>query len=119
MFHSIRQNPQCEGVNQNRIIFNGKASGKRVVYYKIRKLEGETYMMPDAGEAAGITVGAEFEVYQDINSGHLLGTVVASEISAFSTMLYAKESRFALERDGVALKSREGTGTNSCCRRES
>ena len=65
--------------------------------------------MPDAGEAAGITVGAEFEVYQDQSSGRLLGTVVAWEVSAFSTMLYAKESRIALEWDGVALKSRTGT----------
>ena len=65
--------------------------------------------MPEAGEAAGITVGAEFEVYQDQYSGHLLGTVVAHELSAFSTTLYAKEYRIALERDGVALKSRVGT----------
>ena len=65
--------------------------------------------MIDAGEAAGITVGAEFKVYQDQHSGDLLGTVVAFELSAFSTTLYAKESRFALEQDGVALKSRAGT----------
>ena len=64
--------------------------------------------MPDAGEAAGITVGAEFEVYQDENSGHLLGIVVARELSAFSTTLYPKESRFVLEQDGVALKSLAG-----------
>ena len=67
--------------------------------------------MPDAGEAAGITVGAEFEVYasDDQNFGQLLGTVVARKLSAFSTTLYAKESKIALERDGVALKSRLGT----------
>jgi hypothetical protein len=65
--------------------------------------------MPDAGEAAGITVGAEFEVYQHHNSDHLLGIVVARELSAFSTMLYAKESRIDLEWDGVALKCRAGT----------
>jgi hypothetical protein len=64
--------------------------------------------MPDAGEAAGITVGSEFEVFEDQDSVHLLGTVVAHELSAFSTTLYAKESRFALERDGVALKSNAG-----------
>ena len=109
--HSIRQNPQCEGVFRERSIFNGKASGKRPasVYYKIRKSEGKTYVMPDAGEAAGITMDAEFEVYQDQNSGHLLGTVVVCELTAFSTTLYAKESRIALERDGIALKSRAGT----------
>ena len=65
--------------------------------------------MIDAGEAAGITVGAEFEVYRDQHSGDLLGTVVALELRAFSTTLYAKESRFALEQDGIALKSRAGT----------
>jgi hypothetical protein len=56
-------------------------------------------------------VGSEFEVYQDQSfaSGDLLGTVVARELSAFSTTLYAKESRIALERDGVAFKSRTGT----------
>ena len=64
--------------------------------------------MPEAGETAGITLGAEFEVYQDQNSGHYLGTVVARELSASSTTLYAK-SGFALEGDGVALKSCAGT----------
>ena len=109
--YSISQNPQCEGVFRERSIFNGKVSDKRTarVYYKILKSEGKTYMMPEAGETAGITVGTEFEVYQDRNSVHLLGTVVAHELSASSTTLYAKGSRFALERDGVALKSRTGT----------
>ena len=65
--------------------------------------------MIDAGEADGITVGAEFEVYRDQNSGDLLGTVVVRELSAFSTTLHAKESRIALEQDGVGLKSRAET----------
>ena len=67
--------------------------------------------MIDAGEAAGITVGAEFEVYQYQNSGgfKLLGTVVACELCAFSTTLYAKDFRFALDQDGVGLKYRVGT----------
>ena len=68
--------------------------------------------MPGAGEAVGITFGDEFEVYQleDRNRVHLLGTVVASELRPFSTTLYAKEFRFTLDRYGVALKSRAGTG---------
>ena len=65
-------------------------------------------MMPDAGEAAGITAGAEFEVYQDLYSSHLLGTVVASKLSDFSTTLYAMKSRFALEHDGVAFMTCSG-----------
>ena len=56
-------------------------------------------------------MGAEFEVYQDQNftNGDLLGTVIARELSPFSTTLYAKESRFCLKGDGVALKSHAGT----------
>ena len=84
------------------------SSGKRTasVYYRIRG-EGEGYVMPDAGEATGITVGDEFEVYEDF---YLLGTVVALELSAFSTTLYAKGCRFALNRDGVALKKKGTEG---------
>jgi len=64
--------------------------------------------MPGAGEVAGITMGAEFEVYQDQNFRHPLGTVVAFEVGPDSTTLYAKEFKIALEGDGVALKSRAG-----------
>ena len=73
--------------------------------------------MIDVGEVAGITVGAEFDVYQNQNSGdfklQLVGTVVARELSPSSTTLYPKEStgslRFDPGRDAVALKSRVGT----------
>lgn len=62
-------------------------------------------MIPDAGSAHGITVGAEFRVYQEQDFGNLLGVVVAMELSPFSTILDARESRFALEKDGVALQN--------------
>ena len=65
--------------------------------------------MPGVGSARGIRLGAEFEVYQSQDSGHRLGTVVASDLSPFSTTLYAKEPRFALEGDGVALQISVGT----------
>ena len=60
--------------------------------------------MPGVGTAQGIRLGAEFEVYQNQGSGHRLGIVVASDLSPFSTTLYAKGPRFALEGDGVALQ---------------
>ena len=65
--------------------------------------------MPDAGSARGISLGAEFEVYQDQDSGQLLGIVVVSDLKPFSTTLYAKEPRFALKGDGVALQTTAGT----------
>jgi hypothetical protein len=87
-------------------MFDGKAKRTASAYYKIRKSGGDTFVI-DAGEAAGITVGAEFDVYEDQDSGDSLGTVVAHKLSAFSTTLYAK-ARIALDQDGVALKSRAG-----------
>jgi hypothetical protein len=52
------------------------------VYYKIRG-EGERYVMPDVGtpRTSGISLEAEFEVYQDQDSGHLLGIVVFKELA--------------------------------------
>ena len=103
----IRQHPQCEGVNQHRIIFNAKVPGKSTIYHKIRQ-KGERYVMPDVGAAHGIAVGAEFEVYKEQDSSDLLGIVVAIELSPFSTTLDAKESSFALEGNGVALQTSTG-----------
>ena len=65
--------------------------------------------MPGVGSARGISLGAEFEVYQDHDSGNLLGIVVVSKLSAFSTTLYAKGPRFVLEGDGAALQISSGT----------
>ena len=65
--------------------------------------------MPDVGTARGICLGAEFEVYRSQDSDQPLGIVVASELSPFSTTLYAKEPRFALKGDGVAFQTSTGT----------
>jgi hypothetical protein len=64
-----------------------------------------------AGSVRGISLGAEFEVYQDHDSQLLLGIVVTSEVKPFSTILYAKEptGRFALEGDGAARQTSAGT----------
>ena len=65
--------------------------------------------MPDVGTArtSGISLGAEFEVYQD--SGHLLGIAVVMELSPFSIKLRAKDHKFVLEGDGVARQTSAGT----------
>ena len=65
--------------------------------------------MPDVGAARGISLGAEFEVYQNQDSDQRLGIVIASELSPFSTTLYAKEPKFTLEGDGVAVLTSTGT----------
>src|SRR5258705_10300060 len=84
----IRQNPQCEGYNQNRIIFNSKAPSPGRVFYTIRRV-GDKYVM-DGGSVQGITDGAEFAVYTDRDwfpEIHPLGILVVLETHAFSTVL--------------------------------
>ncbi|KAH7921880.1 hypothetical protein BV22DRAFT_1049294 [Leucogyrophana mollusca] len=106
------QNPQCEGVNQNRILFNAKVAGQRAVLYKIRKV-GDHYEM-DAGEAHGISVSAHFALYKDrdsfLNDSPSLGTVVARKLAPFSTTLdaFPTESILELEGEGVAVQTKAG-----------
>jgi hypothetical protein len=110
--HFIRQNPQCEGVNQGRILFTTQLPGKRTVYYNIcgKEGSGKYIFLMDAGAAHGITSGAKFEV-QDQDSGELLGTVVARKPEPFSTIMdYAEGSeKFTLKKDGFARQISVGT----------
>ena len=65
--------------------------------------------MAGVGSARGISLGAEFEVFKDQDSGQLLGIVVVSKLRPFSTLLYAKETKFDLEGDGVARQTSVGS----------
>ena len=64
--------------------------------------------MPNVGQAHGMTMEAQFEVYQDQDSRQLLGTVVVCELNEFSTTLHTMGSKFVLEGDGVALQTCAG-----------
>ncbi|CCM00513.1 uncharacterized protein FIBRA_02547 [Fibroporia radiculosa] len=106
-----KQNPQCEGVNQSRILFNARAADQRPLLYKIRK-DGNQYLM-SAGAAHGVAAEAQFAVYRDWNSslkGESLGTVTARLPGPFHTILdaFPKGSDFALETEGLALQTRAG-----------
>lgn len=108
--YAIRQNPQCEGVNRERFIFNKQAQGKRHYFHKIHHADRETYIM-EAGAIHGITIGAEFNVYKDQDdSSHLLGAVIAvGKPDRFSVILSPKGSKFSLETHCFALQTCAGT----------
>ncbi|CCM00516.1 uncharacterized protein FIBRA_02550 [Fibroporia radiculosa] len=103
------QNPQCEGVNQKRILFNAKSAARRRVLYKIHK-DGDKYVI-SAGAAHGITANARFAIYPDQDSSlkqDPLGTVIAHPPEPFKTDVYAEGSNFTLETEGFALQTRAG-----------
>lgn len=89
LYHSLlrcRQNPQCEGINQNRIFLDNHTASSHRAFYFIRHTSGDVYDI-DAGEAHGVTVGAEFAVYDDKTCINELGRLVVSETSAFQSSL--------------------------------
>jgi len=103
-----RQNPQCEGFFQTRILFNSKAPGKDRVLYKIRR-QSQKWVM-DAGAVHGITDGAYFDLYQDRDStlnGTLLGTLVVLHTDPLtSTLDIILEASGSLPKGGYALRTR-------------
>ncbi|PBK59436.1 hypothetical protein ARMSODRAFT_1027392 [Armillaria solidipes] len=82
------QNTQCEGVHQSRRLFNSKVSSPQRELYLIRaSSDTPGQYIVEAGEAHGITKGAEFVVFADRTMTSEIGTVVASSITAFTTTL--------------------------------
>ncbi|KAK1215771.1 hypothetical protein PQX77_021609 [Marasmius sp. AFHP31] len=84
------QNPQCEGVNDGRIIFDGKVAAPRRPLYNIRSVGSSASkfdFVVEAGEAHGVTKGAEFTVYsnQRMKPEHLVGRVRTVQITPFNT----------------------------------
>jgi hypothetical protein len=107
----FRQNPQCEGVNQGRILFNAKAPSIGRVFYEVR-MESDKYVMY-AGAAHGINNGAEFAVYKDRETPPKMspfGTLVVKETGAFITTMHLPDNAvaFALAGTGFAMQIKTG-----------
>ncbi|KAG7440927.1 uncharacterized protein BT62DRAFT_909410 [Guyanagaster necrorhizus] len=107
------QNPQCEGVNQFRRLFNSKVASPQHKLYDIRVSHCGRYVLK-AGSVHGITKNAEFAVFADRNMVSELGTIVASRITAFTTTCdfhpRGNETPFFLAHPGFALQTRVGEG---------
>ncbi|KAK0486537.1 hypothetical protein IW261DRAFT_1664882 [Armillaria novae-zelandiae] len=105
------QDPQCEGVHQTRCLFNSKVTNPRRELYPIRACSDTPgqYIL-DAGEAYGITRMTQLVVFTDRAMSTTLGTVVVSNIAAFtSTCNFSargNEPPFRLAAPGFALQTR-------------
>ncbi|KAL0066446.1 hypothetical protein AAF712_006488 [Marasmius tenuissimus] len=110
------QDPQCEGVNDGRVIFDGKVATPRRALYNVRSATTKTgaaasklkYIL-EAGEAHGVTKGAEFAVYSDQKMKHLIGSLKAEEVTPFNTRCSARDgSSFELPQPVYAILIRLG-----------
>ncbi|KAL0066448.1 hypothetical protein AAF712_006490 [Marasmius tenuissimus] len=111
------QNPQCEGINAGRIIFDGKVSTPRRALYNVRRGNMKTTNSPvenydfvvGAGEAHGVMKGAEFAVYSDQKMKHLVGRVRAVRIDVFiAGCLSLDGSELQIPQPAYAILTRLG-----------
>jgi DNA-dependent RNA polymerase auxiliary subunit epsilon len=86
----VSQNPQVEGVNQHRYIFDSKVPSPACPSYLARYYSDSGSVLLNAGTAHGVTIGAEF-AYAPHEGSHasgkpLLTFTVNNSASFFSTL---------------------------------
>ena len=92
----VRQNPQVEGTNQHRYIFNSKVPLPARPSYLARYNSDYSIFLLNAGTAHGVTLGAEFafcaaqDTYPPGNPLHIF--VVNNPASFFSTLRPASDA---------------------------
>jgi len=86
----VSQNPQVEGVNQHRHIFDSKVPSRAQPSYLARYDSNSGLVLLNAGTAHGVTIGAEFACYPAHGSRAsgkpLLTFIVNNSASFFSTL---------------------------------
>ncbi|KAG6829593.1 hypothetical protein H0H87_010742 [Tephrocybe sp. NHM501043] len=104
------QNPQCEGVNQYRKLFDSKVYGPHRTAYCINITPGKpNECILHAGEAHGITNGAVFDIFSDEHLTSVIGSVVAVDIASFTTRCsFTKGSLFSLSQSAHAVQTGVG-----------
>lgn len=105
------QDPQCEGIHQDRILFNGKAPSRGRLLYNVSQ-EGDVYTL-SAGSAHGISAEAQFTVYANreaFGAASPLGKLVVSTVDVVESKLriLPNTAVFALAEPGVALQTLAG-----------
>ncbi|KIK68739.1 hypothetical protein GYMLUDRAFT_1008897 [Collybiopsis luxurians FD-317 M1] len=103
------QNPQCEGDNQTRVLFNSKIAGPRRLLFKIKATaSAKNQYILEAGEAHGLTNKAQFTIYPDEKMSTPIGTVTAWETTAFHTRCTSGVDNFELPATACAVQTRTG-----------
>ncbi|KIM41910.1 hypothetical protein M413DRAFT_410348 [Hebeloma cylindrosporum] len=104
------QNPQCEGLNQKRYLFNSRISMHARTCFNIT-FEQETFVI-DGGLVAGVSQGAEFAIHAstDVLLEKPLGTLIVDKLGAFSADLKLPPGApsFILSQPSIALQTKTG-----------
>jgi len=109
----VRQNPQVEGINQHRYIFNSKVLSPAHPPYLARYDSDFDLVLLNAGMAHGVTLGAEF-AFCAANDSHASGKalhtfIVNNSASFFSTLRPANgASRQSFPTDFTVFHAKPG-----------
>ncbi|KIJ30437.1 hypothetical protein M422DRAFT_53765 [Sphaerobolus stellatus SS14] len=108
------QDPQCIGVNHNRIPFNARAPSATPPLFKVTKESNQETL--DAGEIHGITQGDEFTIYAQASMSSSLGILIVQTVESirpFETTLPPRGDAPVINQDYVwAIQSSRGTGVD-------
>ena len=109
LFHFFRQNPQCEGYFQDRLLFTRKSLPPRKAY-SIQFDKWTSKFTLGAGAANGIVISAEFTAYFDPDELlNPLGTFVVERLWPFkSDMIPLNLSSTLPSRGAFAIQTKQG-----------
>lgn len=112
-FH--RQSPQCEGANQGRYVFDSNAAVYRSPIYRV--ITNGTEFAINAGDAHGVTQGAEFTAYASASSKNPLGRLVVVGTSPYQSKadLITGCSPFEVTETTVAVETRRSGAESTVC----
>ncbi|KAG6808940.1 hypothetical protein H0H92_002293 [Tricholoma furcatifolium] len=109
------QNPQCVGINQDRMLFNSTINDSRPPrMYGIQSNpnQKDKYIL-SAGEAHGVMDKAEFSVYYDTSMTTSIGSVVVTTAHAHTSQCSAVNgTSFLLSQPAYAVQTRVGKGSD-------
>lgn len=114
MNYHYRQNPQCEGNNRHRRLFDGKAPSRIRHLYKAHKGESPNQYVLEVGSVNGLAVDAEFDIYSGFDGSTILNTaplskMTATKVTDFKTILEHKVQGLRLPTELLALQVKRGT----------
>ncbi|KAG9121488.1 hypothetical protein FRC07_002546, partial [Ceratobasidium sp. 392] len=108
----IQQNPQCEGENKTRILFNNKLAGASPIMTRVEI--DEDIIKLHAGFAQGVTKGARFDIYQhhlnDPMSNPCLATLEVTAVLNFHSVLTATGDLPQIQNPAYARQVSPGRG---------
>lgn len=101
------QNPQLEGLNLNRALFDAKVLPSQRKSFTVRYDTTRNCYTVGAGTIDRIRQSTKFELYlkSDITHSNPLGVLIADKVMAFSTMAYRPDGgpKISLEQPTIAI----------------